>query len=179
MTATGFRSAEEKSTVDPFVGRVLHERYRIERHIESGGMGAVYEATQLSVERRVALKLLHPLVEDRLDRTLRFRREARSIAGLRHRNIVSLLDYGDPRGLPRLREALARMLADQRGLACGSDDVLVTRGSQMALWLAAHAIARPGDRIAIERYGYPPAWDAHPSSAVPTYCRSRPTWRRC
>ncbi|MCA9688711.1 MAG: GntR family transcriptional regulator, partial [Myxococcales bacterium] len=48
-----------------------------------------------------------------------------------------LLDYGDPRGHPALREALATMLAERRGLATSTDDVLVTRGSQMALWLIA------------------------------------------
>jgi GntR family transcriptional regulator/MocR family aminotransferase len=71
----------------------------------------------------------------------------------------SLLRYAeDPRGHPALRTALAAMLASSRGLAVTGDDVLVTNGSQQALDLAAHALVRPGDAIAVEALGYGPAW---------------------
>ncbi|MCB9751591.1 MAG: PLP-dependent aminotransferase family protein [Myxococcales bacterium] len=74
---------------------------------------------------------------------------------------AALLDYGDGRGHPRLRAALAAMLATSRGLATDADDVLITRGSQMALWLIALALSRSGDaRVAVERLGYRPAWQA-------------------
>lgn len=72
----------------------------------------------------------------------------------------ALLAYGHERGHPRLRAALAEMLNALRGLAAGPDDVLVTRGSQQALYLAARAIVRPGDCVAVEALGYPPAWEA-------------------
>ncbi|MEQ1504214.1 MAG: PLP-dependent aminotransferase family protein [Myxococcota bacterium] len=71
-----------------------------------------------------------------------------------------VLDYGDPRGHLRLRAALASVLAAHRGLALDADDVVVTRGAQQALYLVAHALIRPGDRVAVERFGYPPAWTA-------------------
>ncbi len=71
-----------------------------------------------------------------------------------------LVAYGDPYGEPRLREALARWVSESRGLALAPDQVLVTRGSQMALYLLAHALLRPGDRVAVEALGYPPAWHA-------------------
>ena len=71
-----------------------------------------------------------------------------------------LLDYGDAHGEPHLRAALADMLTRLRGLAASADDVLVTRGSQQAIWLAARAIVRPGDRVGVECWGYPPAWEA-------------------
>lgn len=71
-----------------------------------------------------------------------------------------LLGYGDPRGLHELRVALAAMLAATRGLACGEDDLVVTRGSQMALYLVARALLRPGDLVAVEDPGYRPAWEA-------------------
>ncbi|MDC0670007.1 MocR-like pyridoxine biosynthesis transcription factor PdxR [Nannocystis radixulma] len=71
-----------------------------------------------------------------------------------------LLGYGDPRGLDDLRRALADMLAATRGLACGPDDLIVTRGSQMALSLVARALLRPGDIVAVEDPGYRPAWEA-------------------
>ncbi|QRO02866.1 PLP-dependent aminotransferase family protein [Archangium violaceum] len=70
------------------------------------------------------------------------------------------LGVGDARGEPGLREALAGMLSRTRGLAAGADDVLVTRGSQMALFLVARALIRPGDVVAVEALGYRPAWDA-------------------
>jgi GntR family transcriptional regulator/MocR family aminotransferase len=73
----------------------------------------------------------------------------------------TLLRYSsDPRGHPNLRAALAAMLASSRGLAIGADDVVITHGSQMALGLAAHALVRPGDAIAVEGLGYRPAWAA-------------------
>ncbi len=71
-----------------------------------------------------------------------------------------LLAYAEPEGHPRLRAALASMLAATRGLSVGPDDLMVTRGSQMALTLAARALLRPGDAIAVEEYGYRPAWEA-------------------
>lgn len=76
------------------------------------------------------------------------------------RRATTLLDYGDPRGLLRLRAALAPWLAARRGLAADPDQVIVTRGSQMGLYLTARALLRPGDRVAVESFGYPPAWEA-------------------
>ncbi len=82
-----------------------------------------------------------------------YRRAVRSRRG-------ELLDYGDVRGQPRLRAAIADMLNALRGLAIGPDDVQITRGSQMALALAAQALVAPGDTIAVEGLGYSPAWGA-------------------
>jgi GntR family transcriptional regulator / MocR family aminotransferase len=73
---------------------------------------------------------------------------------------ADLLAYGDPEGYPALRAALASMLASTRGLAVRADDILVTRGSQMALTLTARALLRPGDVVAVEQFGYRPAWEA-------------------
>lgn len=63
--------------------------------------------------------------------------------------------YGDPRGAQALRDQLALHLSGQRGLTIGADDVLATRGSQMALFLAARALVAPGGAIAMEEPGYP------------------------
>jgi GntR family transcriptional regulator / MocR family aminotransferase len=71
-----------------------------------------------------------------------------------------LLAYGEPEGHPALRSALASMLTSTRGLAITGDDVLVTRGSQMALTLVARALVRAGDIVAVENVGYRPAWEA-------------------
>jgi GntR family transcriptional regulator/MocR family aminotransferase len=80
------------------------------------------------------------------------------------------LAYGDPRGHALLRVALAEMLAATRGLAIGADDVLVTRGSQMALELIARCLLLPGDVVAVEDPGYRAAWQAfraHGARLVP------------
>jgi GntR family transcriptional regulator/MocR family aminotransferase len=69
-----------------------------------------------------------------------------------------LLNYGDPLGQPALRRALAEMLRARRGLRVTADDVLITRGAQMALALLGRLLIRPGDVIAVEQYGYQPAF---------------------
>lgn len=71
-----------------------------------------------------------------------------------------LLGYGDPSGLLELRVAIAALLSTTRGLAVSADDLVVTRGAQMALYLAAHAVLAPGDAVAVEDLGYAPAWEA-------------------
>ncbi|HVI75874.1 MAG TPA: PLP-dependent aminotransferase family protein [Anaeromyxobacteraceae bacterium] len=83
---------------------------------------------------------------------------------------LSVLGYSDPEGHPRLRAALAEMLSAARGLATGPDDLVVTQGSQMALDLVARALLRPGDVVAVEAFGYRPAWEAlryHGARLVP------------
>ena len=69
--------------------------YRIEGILGQGGMGVVYEATQLSLNRTVALKLLAPnLGEDDAFRE-RFRREGLIQAGIEHPNIVTVYEAGE------------------------------------------------------------------------------------
>ena len=66
----------------------------------------------------------------------------------------------DPQGHPRLREALAHLLARGRGIPGSAEDVLVTRGTQMALFLVAQALFTPGDAVAVEAMGGRGAWEA-------------------
>ncbi len=68
--------------------------YLILREIGRGGMGIVYEAMQLALGRRVALKVLPPQIVDDSRAAERFRREARSAARLHHTNIVPVFDVG-------------------------------------------------------------------------------------
>lgn len=70
------------------------------------------------------------------------------------------LMYGDPEGHPKLRSALAGVLATTRGLSASAETVFVTRGSQMGVWLVARALIQPGDVVAVEALGYPAAWEA-------------------
>src|SRR5690606_10966710 len=63
---------------DPMVGTILQERYRILRRIGEGGMGLVYEAEHVTIEKRVALKILRDDFSRRPEVVERFRQEARS-----------------------------------------------------------------------------------------------------
>jgi GntR family transcriptional regulator/MocR family aminotransferase len=72
----------------------------------------------------------------------------------------AVLAPGHPGGHPRLRQALAAMLASTRGLSAGADELFVARGSQMALYLLALAICPPGSAVAVEALGDRRAWDA-------------------
>lgn len=74
--------------------RVVDDRYRIDRLIGKGGMGAVYEATDLRLGRRVALKVLLAEKFSSQDSIRRFEREARISARLNHPGIVATHDYG-------------------------------------------------------------------------------------
>jgi GntR family transcriptional regulator/MocR family aminotransferase len=72
----------------------------------------------------------------------------------------------DPRGSPVLRRALSAYLVAERGLAASAEDVLVTRGSQMALFLAVNALLDKGEAVAVETPGYPLAWSAFRAAGV-------------
>jgi eukaryotic-like serine/threonine-protein kinase len=79
-------------------GRVLADRYRVERQAGEGGMAIVFEATDLKHGRRVALKLLRPEIAAHLGDE-RFRREIQLIATLSHPNIVPMYESGESDGL--------------------------------------------------------------------------------
>src|SRR5215213_5635363 len=79
---------------DPLVGRTLDEKYCVEERLGAGGMGAVYRARHLLMDRPVAIKVLHQrLVEDEAAR-VRFHVEARAAVLLQHSNAVSVTDFG-------------------------------------------------------------------------------------
>jgi TolB-like protein/tRNA A-37 threonylcarbamoyl transferase component Bud32 len=105
-------------------GAELAGRYRIERLISRGGMGAVFEATQLGLDRAVAIKLLLPALSRDEKMRERFRREARSAASLRHPNIIQIYDYGISDHGPYIVMELARgkslrQLLNQGALSIG------------------------------------------------------------
>src|SRR5580765_1743060 len=79
---------------DRYVGQVLDEKYRLERLLGLGGMGAVYLATHLGTERFVALKLIAPEFMRNDEFVERFKREARAAGRLRHPNVVDVTDFG-------------------------------------------------------------------------------------
>ena len=72
--------------------------YRIERELGRGGMGIVYEAIHLALNRRVALKVLPGEGLNQANHLERFLREAQTAAGLHHTNIVPVFDVGQANG---------------------------------------------------------------------------------
>jgi serine/threonine-protein kinase len=101
------------------LGRVLEGRYRLDHILSAGGMGIIFSATQLSVNRKVAVKVLKPTLAAEQDLTRRFTQEVELGARFCHPNIINLIDAGrDAGGLiylvleffdgETLREALQR-----------------------------------------------------------------------
>jgi serine/threonine protein kinase len=77
-----------------YVGQVLDDKYRLERLLGRGGMGAVYLATHMGTDRYVALKLIAPQFMRNQEFVERFKREARAAGRLRHPNVVDVTDFG-------------------------------------------------------------------------------------
>ena len=77
-------------------------RVRIEKLLARGGMAEVYLGTHLTLERPVAVKLLHSYIEEDPLLLERFHREAKVVAGLRHPNIVQIFDFATVDGHPYL-----------------------------------------------------------------------------
>jgi len=87
-------TVNEALVTDPLVGHTLDEKYRLEERLGVGGMGTVYRARHLLIDRPVAVKVLNQrFVEDEAART-RFSREARACGRLQHANAVTVTDFG-------------------------------------------------------------------------------------
>jgi beta-lactam-binding protein with PASTA domain/tRNA A-37 threonylcarbamoyl transferase component Bud32 len=84
----------DTSVGDPMVGRSLDSRYRVDALIARGGMASVYLATDTRLERRVAVKVIHPHLAEDPELAARFEREARAAARLSHPDVVSVYDQG-------------------------------------------------------------------------------------
>ncbi|MGV8880589.1 MAG: Stk1 family PASTA domain-containing Ser/Thr kinase [Rhodoglobus sp.] len=82
------------NSTDPMIGRLLDGRYQIRSRIARGGMATVYLATDLRLERRVAIKVMHGHLADDSQFKERFIQEARSAARLAHPNVVNVFDQG-------------------------------------------------------------------------------------
>jgi serine/threonine-protein kinase len=88
---------------DGLVGTVLQDSYRVIRLVGRGGMGTVYEATQLRLNKRVAIKVLAREQSSNEEALARFRREAEVTSQLGHPHIVQVNDFGStPSGEPYL-----------------------------------------------------------------------------
>jgi eukaryotic-like serine/threonine-protein kinase len=82
------------------IGTLLSGRFRLDEKIGSGGMSTVYLAFDPTLERWVAIKMMHREFSTQPDQLERFRREARSAAGLSHPHVVTVIDAGEDDGHP-------------------------------------------------------------------------------
>jgi len=71
-----------------------------------------------------------------------------------------IMGYSNEFGNTEFRKAIAQMLNFKRGMNISLDQICITRGSQMAMYLAAHSLFSKGDFVMIENPGYQPAWKA-------------------
>jgi eukaryotic-like serine/threonine-protein kinase len=93
-------SAEGTPGLTSPIGSTLSGRYRLISKLGSGGMSTVYLAEDETLERSVAVKVMHAGISDQPDQIERFRREARAVAQLSHPNVVAVIDAGEDGGHP-------------------------------------------------------------------------------
>jgi serine/threonine-protein kinase len=82
------------------IGTVLSGRYRLEAKLGSGGMSTVYLARDETLDRPIAVKVMHREMSEQPEQLERFRQEARAVAKLSHPNVVSVIDAGEDGGHP-------------------------------------------------------------------------------
>ena len=75
------------------VGQILADRYRVVRLVGEGGMGQVYEAQHVNINKRFALKLLRPEIVSNGEAVARFRQEAWASSSIGHENIIEIEDF--------------------------------------------------------------------------------------
>jgi len=94
--------------------------YKITSYLGQGGMATIYRAKQLTLDRDVALKVIHPALKDDQSFILRFKREASIVAKLNHANIVPVYDFGEFEGVSYIvmrfieGQTLKDILTDQK-----------------------------------------------------------------
>src|SRR5918912_3640327 len=82
------------------IGTLISDRFRLDEKIGAGGMSTVYRAFDPTLERWVAIKLMHRDISEDPDQLERFRREARAVARLNHPHLVTVIDAGEDEGTP-------------------------------------------------------------------------------
>lgn len=158
--------AHDLAGVDPLIGMTLDGRYRLLRAIGEGGMGVVYEAEHVLIEKRVAIKVLRESFTRRPDVVERFRQEAKSASKIGHPNIVDVSDFGETPNRSSfivMEMLIGEDLADVLSRECAlSPARAATIVFQIAIALAAahrkgiiHRDLKPENIYLIERDGQP------------------------
>jgi serine/threonine protein kinase/tetratricopeptide (TPR) repeat protein len=153
--------------VDPLIGRTLDDKYRLDARLGEGGMGTVYRATHLLIDRPVAIKVLKQrfVTDDAAQE--RFSREARAAGRLQHTNAVAVTDFGrSPDGLVYIVMELleGRSLRDLLAREAPLDTArAVSLMLQITAAVAAaheagiiHRDLKPGNIFVVQRKHVPP-----------------------
>ncbi len=134
----------DATLTDPLVDRVLDRRYAVEARIARGGMASVYLAVDRRLDRRVAVKVMHPGLADDHDFVARFNREARAAASLSHPDVVAVYDQGTDAGhaflvMEYVPGATLRSVLRERGRLTPGEALAVMDHVLAALGAAHHA----------------------------------------
>ncbi|MDY0059877.1 MAG: serine/threonine-protein kinase [Myxococcota bacterium] len=124
------------AALDELIGLLVAERYLVQRLVGSGGMGRVYEASQIDLQRRVALKVLHAHHATDPRHKERFHREARAASRLAHPGSVIVHDFGEWAG---------RLYLTMEFLEGISLDKLLREGGAFPLARALHIALQVGE----------------------------------
>ena len=84
-----------ETTDDALIGKILAGKYRIDARLNAGGMGSVYKATHVLMDKTVAIKVLRPSLAADEKIVARFSREARAASRISHPNAISVTDFGE------------------------------------------------------------------------------------
>jgi serine/threonine-protein kinase len=130
----------------PLTGRLLDDRYRLDRVLARGGMATVYVATDTRLDREVAVKVMHRALADDADFVARFAREARAAARVQSPEVVLVHDQGTDRetglaylGMEHVQGVNLRQLLQERGALTPARAVAVIEPVLRALAAAHHA----------------------------------------
>src|SRR3954466_11264652 len=91
---------DARSVSAQMIGTVLSSRYRLEAKLGSGGMSTVYLARDETLDRPVAVEVMHREMSEQADQLEGFRQEARAVAKISPPNVVSVIDAGEDGGHP-------------------------------------------------------------------------------
>lgn len=113
-------------------GSLIDGKYRIERVLGQGGMGAVFRATHVGTHRVVAVKVINPQFSNNPEFVERFRREAEAAGRLRHPNVVDVTDFGFSTNHDGKIAYLVMEYLD----GCTLADILLEEGKLSREWVA-------------------------------------------
>jgi serine/threonine-protein kinase len=92
--ACGASIVRLNTSADDYTGRIIAGKFRVEKLLGEGGMGKVYKATQLSLDKTVVLKVLRQSLLSDSRTVARFQREAKAASRLNHPNSIGVIDFG-------------------------------------------------------------------------------------
>ncbi len=130
-----FDGATLVRNADPYVGRTLAARYRLVRRVGTGGMGVVYLARHVMIDRLSAIKILRQDLGMSPTHRERFLREARAVNRINHPNIVEINDFGEDAGLVYLVMEYVEGQSLHEALSAGR--LAWARGARIAMQIAS------------------------------------------